>query len=183
VLGEHGVHCLVQIAVVERQVFPDAVFEGPPVVRNGVEVWGVRGQEFLRAPGPLNEAASFGGLMETGVVIDHKLSWFQNGGQTVLNVGFKARGVASPREHEGGAKGVLVERIKQAHPLRAMTRLLAPTRFARRTPAVRPSFGVIHARLIQRDNLLGGDAGQLLAKLLPQSFVPLGIGEGLLLCV
>jgi hypothetical protein len=52
-----------------------------------------------------------------------------------------------------------------------------------RTPAVRPGFIIIHARLIQIHQLLGGYPRQLGTKLLPQRFVLLGIATGLFLCV
>ena len=38
--------------------------------------------------------------METGVIIDHKLSGFQNGHQTVLDIRFKERSGAGPLEHQ-----------------------------------------------------------------------------------
>jgi len=181
--GEHGVNRPVQIAVVEGQVFTDALFEGKPTVLNGVKIWRVGRQEFLRAPGPFNEAAGFGGLMEAGVVIDHHLSWFEDWHQTVRDIRFKERGVAGPLEHEGRDQVVLVERINQTHAVRALPGLLPPTRFALRTPAVRAGFIIIHARLIKIHPLLGGHPSQLRAKLLPQLFVPLGIAKGLFLCV
>jgi len=77
-LGKYGVHRLVQIAVVERQVFTDALFEGKPAVLNGIKIWGVGRQEFLRAARLFNEPAGLGGLMEAGVVIDHNLPGIEN---------------------------------------------------------------------------------------------------------
>jgi hypothetical protein len=182
-LGEYGVHRLMQIAVVERQVLSDALFEGTPVVLKGVEVRGVGGQEGLRAPSPLNELARFGGLRETRVVIDHQLAWFQHGHHAVLPIGCKERGVAGPLAHERRDQFPLVEGIDQTHTLRTPPRLLAPARFALRTPAVRAGFRVIPPGLLQLDDLLSRDPCQLLTKLFPQLFVPLGLGEGLFLCV
>ena len=76
----------------------------------------------------------------------------------------------------------LIERGNQTHTLRAVARLLPPARFAPRTPAVRAGFMVIHPGLIQIDNLLGGPPRPLRPKLLPQRFVPLGLGKGLFFC-
>ena len=78
-LSEHGVNRLVQIALVERQVFPDALFEGKSAVLNGIQIRGVGRQEFLGAARALNEPAGFGRVVEAGVVIDHNLSWFEDG--------------------------------------------------------------------------------------------------------
>lgn len=64
-----------------------------------------------------------------------------------------------------------------------MPRLLSPGRFTPRTPAVRVGFIVIHPGLVQIDELLGRSSGQLLTQLCSQRFVPLGIAEGLFLCV
>ncbi len=182
-LVEHGVNGLMQISRVERKVFPDALFEGKPPVLNGVEVWGVWGQEFLRAAGPCNEVASFGGLMEAGVVIDHKLSRFEDRHQTVLNLGVEERGSARALEHKGRKEGVVMEGINQTHSVGAMAGLLAPARFAPWAPAVRTGFIIIHTRLIEVPQLLYRDAGQLGAKLFSQRFVPLGVAKGLFLCV
>lgn len=172
-----------QITIVEREQRTDALFERKPAVFNGVQIWGVGRQEFLGAARAFNELAGFGGLMETGVVIDHNLSWFQDRHQTVLEVRFKERGVAGPLEHQGRDKIMMVEGINQTHTLSAMAGLLAPARFALGAPAVSPGFMIIHPRLIQIDQLLGGYPGQLGAKLLPQLFVPLRIAKGLFLCV
>ena len=182
-LGEHGVKRSVQIAVIERQGFADALFEGKPAVLNGIEIWGVGRQEFLRAPGSCNELAGFGGLMEAGVVVDHELSWFQDGHQTVLDIRFKEGRVAGPLEHEGGEQVVVVERINQTHPLSALPGLLAPARVALQTPAVCTSLIIVHSRLVQIHQLLGGYSSQLRTKLLPQLLVPLGVTKGLFLCV
>lgn len=182
-MSEDSVNRPVQIAVVERQVFTDALFEGKPAVLNGIKIRGVGRQEFLRAASAFNKLAGFGGLMEAGVVIDHNLSWFEDWHQTVLDIRVKECRIAGPLEHEGRDQVVVVERITQTHTLRAMPGLLPPTRFALRTPAVRPGFIIIHARLIQIHQLLGGYPRQLGTKLLPQRFVLLGIATGLFLCV
>ena len=182
-LGEHGVHRLVQITVVEGQVFTDALFEGKPAVLNGIQIRGVGRQEFLRAASAFDKLAGFGGLMEAGVVIDHNLSWCEDWHQTVLDIRFKECGVAGPLEHEGRDQLLLVKGIKQTYALGAMAGLLPPTGFTLRTPAVRPGFIIIHARLIQIHPLLGGDSRQLGTKLLPQLLIPLGIAKGLFLCV
>lgn len=182
-MGEYSVHRPMQIAGTERQVFADALFEGKPIVFDRVEVWGVGRQEFLPTPGLFNKAARFGGLMDTSVVIDHNLSRFEDGHQTVLHVSFKERGVTSSLEHQGGDEVVLREGIDQAHALGAMAGLVPPTRLALRTPAVRPRFVVIHACLLQIDPLLGGYLRQFRPKLFPQLFVPFGVAKGLFLCV
>ena len=101
----------------------------------------------------------------------------------MLDIRFKECGVAGPREHQRCDQLLLVERINQAHALRAMARFFAPARFALRTPAVRPGFMVIHPGLIQIHQLRGRHLRQLGTKLLPQLFVPLGIAKGLFLCV
>jgi hypothetical protein len=116
-----------QIAVVERQVFPDALFEGKPAMLNGIKIRGVGRQEFLGAARAFNELAGFGGLMETGVVVDYNLSWFEDWHQTVLDIRFKECGIAGPLEHEGCDQLVVVEGINQTHALSAMARLLAFT--------------------------------------------------------
>lgn len=121
--------------------------------------------------------------MEAGVVIEHKLAWFEDWDQTKLDIRFKECRSAGPLAHEGRDPVVVVERIKQTHPLSAMPGLLPPTRFALRTPAVRPGFSIIHARLIQIPPLLGGYPRQLGPKLLPQLFVLLSIAKGLFLCM
>ncbi|HJY82538.1 MAG TPA: hypothetical protein VKK81_15835 [Candidatus Binatia bacterium] len=89
-MSEHGVNRPVQIAIVERQVLTDTLFEGKPAVLNGVKIRGVGRQEFLRAASAFNKLAGCGGLMEPGVVINHHLSWFADGHQTVLDIRFKA---------------------------------------------------------------------------------------------
>ena len=182
-LSEHGIKGPVQIAVVERQGFTDALFEGKPAVLNGVKIGRVGRQEFLRAASACDKLAGFGGLMETGIVIDHDLAWGEAWHQTVLKIRVKECRIAGPLEHEGGDQVVVVERRKQTHALRAMPRLLPPTRFTLRTPAVRTRLIIIHARLIQIYQLLGGYSRQLDTKLLPQRFVALGIAKGLFLCV
>lgn len=63
-----------QVTVTAREVLADLLFKREPVVLNGVEVGRVRGQEFLGAPGPLNELTGFRGAMETGVVPEHCLA-------------------------------------------------------------------------------------------------------------
>ena len=50
-----------QIAIVERKQLTDALFERKPVVFNGVQIQGVRWQEFLSAARAFNEPAGFGG--------------------------------------------------------------------------------------------------------------------------
>ncbi len=150
---------------------------------NGVKIGRVRRQEFLRAPGPFNEAAGFGGLMEAGVVIDHNLSWFEDWHQTVLHLGFKERGVAGAREHKRRDQLLLVEGINQTHAVRALARLLAPARFALGAPAIGTGFIVIHPGPSKLHQLLGGHLSQLRANLFSQLFVPLGVAKGLLLCV
>ena len=77
----------------------------------------------------------------------------------------------------------MVESSNQTDALRAMAGFLPPARFSLRTPAVRPGFVVIHPRLIQIHALRRGNLRYLLAKLLPQRFVTLGIPEALFLCV
>ena len=182
-MGEHGIHRFVQITVVEGQVFTDALFEGKPTVLNGIQIRGVGREEFLRAARFFNEPARLGGLMEAGVIIDHHLPGFENRHQAVGDIRFKEGGVAGSLEHEGRDQLLLVKGIKQTYALGAMAGLLPPTRFTLRTPAVRPGFIIIHARLIQIHQLLGGDSRQLGTKLLPQLFIPLGIAKGLFLCV
>jgi len=159
------------------------LFEGKPAVLNGIQIRGVGRQKFLRTPGLCNELASFGGLMETGVVIDHDLTWLEDGHQTVLDIRVKERRVAGSLEHEGSDQVMVVERRQQTHPLGAMARFLPPARFALQTPAVGPSFIIIHARLIQIHQLFGGYPRQLGPKLLPQRFVSFGVAKGLFLCV
>ena len=149
----------------------------------GGEGWGVRRQESLRAPGPCNAAAGCGGLRATGVILDHPLSWFQNGHQAGLALRFKECRGAGPREPEGRAPLLEGQGIKQTHARGAMAWLLAPARFASWPPAVCAGFIVIHFGLIQIDDLLGRDPSQLWAKLFSQLFVPLGIAKGLFLCV
>lgn len=172
-----------QIAIVEREQLTDALFKRKPAVFDGVQIRGVRRQEFLSAARACNELASFGGLMKTRVVVDHHLPGFEDWHPTVLDLGFKERGVAGPLEDEGRDQVVVVERIKQTHPLRAMAGLLPPARFALGAPAISPGFMIIHPRLIQIDQLLSGHSSQLGAKLLPQRFVSFGIAKGLFLCV
>jgi hypothetical protein len=172
-----------QITIVERQGFTDALFEGKPAVLNGIQIRGVGWQEFLRTARAFNEPARLGGLMEAGVIIDHHLPGFENRHQAVVDIRFKEGGVAGPLEHEGGDEGVVVERSKQTHALGAMPGLLPPTGFTLRTPPVRPGFIIIHARLIQIHQLLGGYSRQLGTKLLPQLLISLGIAKGLFLCV
>lgn len=150
---------------------------------NGVEVWGVGWQESLRAASALNELAGSGGLMETGVVIDHNLSWCEDRHQTVLDIGLEEGGVAGSLEHEGSDEMVLMKGIEQTHALGAIAGLLPPARFALRTPAIRPRFVVLQPRFIQIDTLLCGHRSQLRPKLFPHLFVPLGIAKGLFLCV
>lgn len=169
--------------MVKRQEFSNALVEREPGVLNGIEIGRVRRQEFLSAAGVFNQGPDFGGLMEAGIIIDHNLSRFKSGHQTVLDIGLEERGVTGPLKHKRGEEGLVVEGINQTDALRAMARLLAPTRFPLRTPAVGTGVRVIHARLIQVHDLLGGNPRQLLAKLLPQCFVALGIAEGLFLCV
>jgi hypothetical protein len=181
-LVEHGVNGLMQISRVERKVFPDALFEGKPPVLNGVEVWGVGGQEFLRAAGPCNEVASFGGLLEAGVVIEHQLARLEDRHQPGLNIGVEERGRARALEHKGRNEDGVMEGINQTHSVGAMAGLLAPARFAPWAPALRTGCIISHTRLIAVHQLLYRDAGQLGAKLFSQLFVPLGVAKGLFLC-
>ena len=182
-LSEHGIKGLMQITIVEREQLTDALFERKPAVCNGVQIWGVGGQEFLGAARAFNELAGFGGLRETGVIIDHTLSWFEDRHQTVLEVRCKERGVAGTLEHQRRDQLLVVEGINQPHAVRAMARLLAPARFALGAPAVGTGFVIIPSRLLQLHPLLGGSLSQLRAKLFSQLFVPLGVAEGLFLCV
>jgi hypothetical protein len=182
-LGEHGINRPMQISVVERQVCPDELFEGKPAVLNGVQIRGIGRQEFLGAASALNELAGFGRLVETGIVVDHNLSRFQNRHQTVLDIGFEECLIAGPLEHERGDQLRLVKGINQTHAVSAMAGLLPPARFALGAPALGAGFIISHPGLIQIHQLLGGHARQLRAKLLPQRFVPLGITKGLFLCV
>ena len=172
-----------QVAVVEREMLTDALFEGKPVVLNRIEVGRVRRQEFLGAASIFNQGTGFRGLMAAGVIIDHNLSGFKDRYQTVLDIRFKECGCARALEHKRGEEGLLVEGIDQTHPLGAMARLLAPARFPLRAPAVGAGLMIIHAGLIQVYELFGWHRGQLRAKLLPQGFIPLGVTEGLFLCV
>lgn len=181
-LSEHGIKGPVQIAVVERQGFTDALFEGKPAVLPGIQLRGVGRQEFLRTPGLGNELASLGGLRETGVVIDPELAWLEDGHQTVLDIRLKERRVAGSLEHEGGDQVMGVERRPQTHPLGALARFLPPARFALQTPAVGSSFIIIQARLIQLPQLFGGYPRHLGPQLFPQRFVSLGVAKGLFLC-
>ncbi len=150
---------------------------------NGVQIRRVRRQEFLRASSLFNEAAGFGGLMETGVIIDHHLSWFEDRHQAVLHRGFEERGVAGALEHQRCDQLLLVEGINPTHAVRAMARLLAPARFALGAPPLGTGFIIIHSRLIPIHQLLAGHLSQLRAKLFPQLFVPFGVAKGLFLCV
>src|SRR4051812_34995323 len=106
-----------QIAVVERPGFPDALWERESVVFNRGEVWGVGGQECLGAVRTLDELARFGGLMETGLIIDHKLSGFQHGHQTVRHIRLKERRRARPLEHQRSNELALIEGCTQTHSL------------------------------------------------------------------
>lgn len=166
-LSEDGIQSLMQIAVVERKVFADALLKRKPAVLNRIEIGRIRRQKFLSASGSGKELASSGRLVEASIVVDHNLSWFQDGAQTVLHIDFKERGVTGPLEHEGCDQLLLVEGSNQTYALGAMAGFLAPARFALGTPAKRTSFMIIPARLIQIDQLLGGDSGQLRPKLLP----------------
>lgn len=150
---------------------------------NGIEVGGVRRQEFLGAAYALDELASFGRLVEAGIIVDHNLSRFEDRHQTLLSIGLEEGSRARALEHERGNKSLAVERIDETHSLCAMARLLTPARCASRTPATTAGFMVIHAGLIQIYELLRRNHCHLLAKLLPQDFVAFGILEGLFLCV
>jgi len=101
----------------------------------------------------------------------------------MLDIRVKECGVAGPLEHQGRDQLLLVKGIKQTYALGTLPRLLPPTRFTLRTPAVRPGFIISHSRLIQIYQLLGGYSRQLGAKLRPQRFVALSIAKGLFLCV
>lgn len=150
---------------------------------NGIEIGRVRRQEFLGAASIFNQGTGCGGLMEASVIVDHNLSGFEDRHQTVLDISLEELGIAGPLEYERSDEGMVVEGSDQTHPLRAMARLLPPAWFALWTPAVGAGFLIIHARLIQIHELLGGDTRQLCPKLLPHRFVALGIAEGLFLCV
>jgi hypothetical protein len=173
----------VQVAVVSRQEFPHAVFERGPGVFNGIEIRRVRRQEFLRTACPCNELPGVEGLVEAGVIVHHDLSRFKYRHQTLLNIRLEECGVAGSLENQRGNKLLLGERGDQTHALGTMPGFLAPTWFSLRTPAIRAGFVIIHPGLIRIYALLSGNRLYLLAKLLPQRFVPLSIAEGLFLWV
>ena len=182
-MGDRRINSFMQVALVEGQVFADALLEGEPVVLNGVEVGRVRGQEFLGAASRGNEATRFGRLMEAGVVIEHSLSSSKDRHQTVFDIRLEEGGIAIALEHKRGDEGVLVEGLNNTHALGAMPRLLPPARLALGAPPIRPDFVVIYPGLIEIHQLCCGDTRQLGAKLLPQLLIALGISKGLFLCV
>jgi hypothetical protein len=150
---------------------------------NRIEVGGVRRQEFLGTAHAFDELASFGRLVEAGIIVDHTLSRFEDRPQTPLSRCLEEGSRARALEHERGNKSLVGERIDETHPLCAIARLLPPARFASRTPATTAGSMVIHAGLIQIYELLKRNHCHLLAKLLSQDFVAFDIPEGLFLCV
>ena len=159
------------------------MFKREPIVLNRIKIRRVGRQEFLGTARPFNELAGCGGLMEAGVIVHHNLSRFERRHSTLLYVRLEESGITGSLEDARGGEPMLLESGEQTHALGAMTRFLAPARFPPWTPAVRASFVVIHPRLIQIHALLQRKRPHLLAKLLPQRFVSLGIAKGLFLCV
>jgi hypothetical protein len=179
----YGIDGLVEITVVERQLFTDSVCERDPAMFDGVEVGGVRGQEFAPAARPFDKLAGLLRLVKGCIVIQHHLPGLEDGHQTVLPIGLKESGGALALKEEGSGERVLVQGVNNAHPLGAVARLLPPARLTPRTPAIGQRFMIVEAGLIHIDQLLHRLACQLRPKLLPQCFVSLGVAKGLFLGV
>lgn len=166
----------------EGELFTDGVFERKPPVFDGIEVRGVRRQEFARAPRPGDELFGLLRLVEGGSVVQHELPRLEDGHQTVLDLGLKECRSAVPLKDEGGNERVLVKGVNEADPLGAVARFLPPTRLPSGTPALGQGFMIVDAGLIHIHQLLGRLLRQLRAELLPQLLLPLGVAKGLFLC-
>jgi len=172
-----------KVTLMEGELLADLLFEGEPTVLNGIEIWGVRRQEFPGAACAFDELPRFLRLMKAGVVVQHDLSGLKDGHQTVLDVGLEESRIAVSLEHEGRDERVVVERIKDTPPLGAVPWLLSPAGLAPKAPAIGEGVSIIDPGLIHIHQLLGGLLRQLRTKLFPQLLVPLGIAKGLFLCV
>ena len=85
----------------ERELFTDSVFERKPAVFDGIEVWGIRRQEFARTSRPCDELFGLLRLVKGGVVVEHDLPRLEDGHQTVLDIGLKGRSCSSPQRRKG----------------------------------------------------------------------------------
>lgn len=167
----------------KRELFTDGMFEREPAVLNGIEVRGIRRQEFARAPRPGDALLDLLRLVKTGIIVQHDLSRLENGHQTVLDIGLEQGGRAVPLKDEGGNERVLIKRVNDTHPLGAVARLLSPAGLAPGTPAIGPGFIIVDSGLISIHQFLRWLLGELRAKLFPQLLIPLSIAKGLFLCV
>jgi hypothetical protein len=172
-----------QVPVKAREVLTDLLFEREPIVLYRIEVGRVRGQELLSAACPLKKAAGFLGPMKAGVITEDHLAGVEDRHQAVLDIRCEEGGIAVALEDKRRDEGVVVKGIKNTYALSVMARLLAPTRLAPRTPAVRASFVVIDPRFIEIHKLFRGDSRSLRAKPRALFVVALRIAKGLFLCV
>lgn len=156
-----------KITLMEGELFADLLFEREPTVLNGIEVRGVRRQEFTGTACAFDELPRFLRLVKAGVVVQPDLPWLEDRHQTVLDVGLEESRIAVSLKHEGRDECVRVERINAAHPLSAVPRLLPPARCAPRAPAVGEGFIIINPGLIHIHQLLGWLLRQLRTALLP----------------
>jgi len=145
------VHCfngLVQIAVMEGELFADLLFEREPAVFDGVEVGGVRWQEFACTPRPGKELVGLRRLVKGGIVVQHDLPRLQDGHQTVLHVSLEEGRGAVALKDEGRDERVLLKGVDNADPLGAVARFLPPARLAPRAPAIGQGFMIVDPSLI-----------------------------------
>lgn len=180
---EDGINGLVEVTVVEGELFTDGVFEWEPAVFDGIEVRGIRRQEFARAPRPGDELFGLLRLVKGGIVVQYDLSWLEDRHQTVLDIGLEKGGIAVALKDEGGDERVLMKGVNETDPLGAVAGLLPPTGLAPGTPAIGQGFIIVDPGLIHIDQLLHRRLPQLRKKLRPQCLIPLGIAKGLFLCV
>lgn len=171
-----------KVPVMEGELCANFILEREPTVLNGIEVRGVRRQEFAGTACAFNELPRFLRLVAGGLVVQHALPWLADGDHPVLAIGFAASRIAGSLEPAGRAERVVVERVHEAHSLGAVPRLLSPAGFAPGAPALGQGFLIVAAGLSHLSAVLWPLLGQRRATLRPQLLSSFGVAKGLFFC-
>jgi len=169
----------VEVPLLKREVFADGLFEREPPMRNGIEVGGIRREEFAGTAGSFDELLSLDRVVKGSLVVPYNLPRLEHGHHTVLNLSLKEHRRAVPFKNKGGKQRSLVQGVNTTDPLGTVAGLLSPTRLPPQTPAVSQRFMIVDPGLIHRDQLRERRLGQFRTELLPQRFVAFGISKSL----
>jgi hypothetical protein len=148
---------------------------------DGVEIGRIAGQEVQLATGALDQGARPRALVHGEVVEDDELPGHQAGQQALLNEGLERLPIDGAikdhgRPHPGGG-----DAGQQGHALPASAWHRTDGPLPTRRPCPQPTQAGGGGRLIEKDEALRSDRGQLLPPLLPGGLVTLGGDQRLFL--